>query len=562
MIAQEEKIYERLMQEGNTLMEINKYKEAIRKYFSASACQVSESAKQKSENKIGLATKLWTDKLEAERSRADRNRKNAEDREKEAEELKRKAEAAAVIIRSYYVAGLSNKALAEDLKKDAFDAAFLARDTIEKHNLFNVDNLVDIPADVLLSFNNAVFESKKMRENTNHGNIMDMVFSENSNVFATIGRDSSVRVWDTNLTALKVLKNTENYYLSAALSANGKWLLTTGKNSIARLWNIRGSEIFPLPHQAAVNQGVFFENDQKIITISRDSTAKIWNLKGALVNNNSTWKSAAPLLKISLSKDQKKALLHTYNTIYLWDLTNLEENPVALRNPEDQLIYDASFSPNGEYVLTTSKSNTRVWHTKSQKEIVKSIFKDPVFSGTIYSYTEEDNNTVVGTKAGFIHSLKKEDSFIREYVQPILETIRTNNGTGTTVAARSLDAILLKLPSSSTDTTIIIGNDKKINSMSYTNNMEVVNQEALLVTSNDNTARLWSVEGNLLMNMPMESEVMKASFFQDKIIAYTSNGYLYSIPYPELVYQENRKTTIIDFISPKLKKELKGIDEN
>ncbi len=551
--AQQDSLYQRLINEGHVLHAKGAYKAALNKFFSAGACDVSEALKQVSEVLVSMTSKEWTQDSE-------NRKKKAIEQENIATEAKIAAEKAAVIIRSYFLAGISNRATNG---KDAYHAAFLARDTIERYNQQHPKTPIVLPTDVSLSFNNAVFQHKKKDTLAHNSSIMHLAFANSSSRFVTVGRDGFVKVWDTQLNLIFSTKKSKHFFLSADLSPDGHFLLTTSKNNIAHLWNIDTNENIPLlGHQGAVVKGLFLKNGQKVITIDRAGLVKVWNEKGELENEAMSWKSPKPLINITLNPNGKNVLLHTIDAIYLYALDSLENVPTNIKqHKENDLIINACYSSNGKEILTTSKYQANVWDINKKKNINKYTSFD---SSTIYAaimYASEMNNLVLGTKTGFLSSPKDGNEVVRNYQHPILQVIRSQKGKGNIIIARSNKAINIH-NHSKRDTLVTINEHIKVKSLIYTTDFKIVNQEALLVTiekAKVGSTEIWSLDGKKLMDMRMDSPVIGATLVGDCIIAHTSSGRLYSVPFPEMVYQQSIMPIIKQSLSPQLKKELEDI---
>ncbi|MEZ4826345.1 MAG: WD40 repeat domain-containing protein [Bacteroidia bacterium] len=73
----------------------------------------------------------------------------------------------------------------------------------------------------------------------------------------------------------------ESELLSAAFSADGKWLFTGGADSTARLWNIEsGEEWVKITHRGLVFSVAFSPDGNQLLTGCEDSTAYLWDKTG------------------------------------------------------------------------------------------------------------------------------------------------------------------------------------------------------------------------------------------------------------------------------------------
>ncbi len=73
----------------------------------------------------------------------------------------------------------------------------------------------------------------------------------------------------------------EWHFINAQFSADGHWVITSGKDGIARVWNSRTGELFrSIPaHAAEIRHACFSRDGEWILTASEDKTAKVWSAK-------------------------------------------------------------------------------------------------------------------------------------------------------------------------------------------------------------------------------------------------------------------------------------------
>ncbi len=75
-----------------------------------------------------------------------------------------------------------------------------------------------------------------------------MRYARDGRLFASCGRDGSVRLWDSvNMRAVRVIAAAHggSEVGSVEFSADGASLLTAGRDSTARLWDVASGNIIP-----------------------------------------------------------------------------------------------------------------------------------------------------------------------------------------------------------------------------------------------------------------------------------------------------------------------------
>ena len=150
-----------------------------------------------------------------------------------------------------------------------------------------------------------------------------------------------------------------DYILEAMVSNKGNYLLTVSTDKTANVWDIEGKLLHTLSgHQQPVNTGCFSDDETKVLTGSRDGESKIWDLtSGQLIHSSKSHNG--PILSSASNKDL--FLARSAKKVVVYDLTG---NVQASMHHEDAIIYSATFSTDGDYLLTASADKTaKIWKT-------------------------------------------------------------------------------------------------------------------------------------------------------------------------------------------------------
>lgn len=92
--------------------------------------------------------------------------------------------------------------------------------------------------------------------------------------------DNQARIWNTDGTRFRSLNHAHTVY-SAEYSPDGKRIITTSLDKIARVWSSEGELLYTLAgHEDYVNMGTFSSDNKYILTSSNDKTVKLWNNEG------------------------------------------------------------------------------------------------------------------------------------------------------------------------------------------------------------------------------------------------------------------------------------------
>jgi WD40 repeat protein len=390
------------------------------------------------------------------------------------------------------------------------------------------------------------------------GGVTSVSFLPDGKDIFTGSMDSTARLWDLHGKVLQVFKGHENIITSVAVSTDGRRLLTGSWDKTARLWDLRGKilQVFK-GHEAGI-EGVAFSPDCKsILTGSDDKTARLWDLEGIVLqeirdhdeainsvvfshdgksiltgSNDKTarlWDLHGNLLKIfkgheegiwsvAFSPDDKSILTgSTDKTARLWDLNG---NTLQVFIGHADVIWAASFSPDGKSILTGSKDNTaRLWDLHGN---VLQVFEGHEGSVTSVSFSPDGKSILTGSwdKTVRLWNLKGtqmrvfhgHDGYINSVgFSPDGKTIVTG-GWDKTVRLWDLQGNVLQ---------VFKGNDGYVSSVAFSpdgkNILTVCSAISLSMPgSEDNTACLWDLHGNILQVFKgHESGIRSVAFSPD-----------------------------------------------
>ncbi|AQR66264.1 hypothetical protein BXU06_15330 [Aquaspirillum sp. LM1] len=207
--------------------------------------------------------------------------------------------------------------------------------------------------------------------------ISDCQFSLDGKTILTVSYDSTAKLWDTSTGALlnSIEIYSPQYNLSCASSPDGKKFITghsvesAESNKLidppvtccATLWDSEKREsIFIFQHRGSDVFGAFSNDGARIITTSIDNTAKIWSAK-----TGEQLKSLAGLyesISCCIFSPTGKNIL-TADELYsfiLWDIASGELIKKYVDHKMQATARHCAFSPDGKSILINSTGNAGV----------------------------------------------------------------------------------------------------------------------------------------------------------------------------------------------------------
>ncbi|MBW4558235.1 MAG: AAA-like domain-containing protein [Trichormus sp. ATA11-4-KO1] len=190
-------------------------------------------------------------------------------------------------------------------------------------------------------------------------------FSLDGKTLGTTGRYTMAKLWNRQGKELLTLSGHSDTLRSLQFSPSGQMVVTASRDKTVKLWNLLGKEIVTLRgHQADVRSASFSPDGQTIASASWDTTAKLWNLDGKEIMTLRGHQ--AGVRSVSFSPDgQIIATAGEDGTVKLWSFQGKEL--VTLKG-HIAGIQTVSFSPDSQVIITASKDKTvKLWNREGKE---------------------------------------------------------------------------------------------------------------------------------------------------------------------------------------------------
>jgi WD40 repeat protein len=399
------------------------------------------------------------------------------------------------------------------------------------------------------------------------GALRSVAFSPNGTRIVT-GDDLCVRVWSV-ATGKEVLNRASRIsdisaLHSVAFSPDGEWVLSSGEDQMARLWEISGERIFMFRgHIGPVFSAAFSPDGQRVVTGSRDQTARIWEvprheeplvLEGhkkivrsvgfspdsqRVVTCSDDWtarvweaatgkelllleRHAGAVRCVAISADgQRIATGSEDRTAKVWDAITGQE-VVSLRGHLGQ-VYSVAFSPDSRRIVTGGEDRTaKVWDPATGKE----LFTLGKHGGTIRSvaFSPDGHRIVSGGEDGAVMIWDAKD-------RRKLLTIRANAGVYSLAFASDSQRIACGSRSwtvgvwdvaSGKALVSLLGHNHVVHSVAFS-----PDGHRIITGSDDQTVKVWeAATGRELLTLKLDDRIVSVAFSPDgrRIVAGTWGG--------------------------------------
>ncbi len=273
-------------------------------------------------------------------------------------------------------------------------------------------------------------------------NQISPLWSPDGKYIVTYGRDKIVRIWDLSIKkpVTTVTINSKDAITGASWSYDGKYIVTPTRKSVL-IWNNSGQQLARFQgHSDIVNSANFSPDGKKIVTASADKTARVWDTSGKQLlllsghekgldyagfspdakyiltttydGKSRIWSSDGKLLStfqgrgITWSPNSKYIIaMYDYDGKNYSSLWNISGKKIVQFSGSENSYFGASFSLDGERIVTTDGKIASIWNTSGQKLSQFQANQDissPSFSpdGKLIITTSPDNRVIIWDTSG------------------------------------------------------------------------------------------------------------------------------------------------------------------
>jgi WD40 repeat protein/tRNA A-37 threonylcarbamoyl transferase component Bud32 len=201
-------------------------------------------------------------------------------------------------------------------------------------------------------------------------NMKDVAISNDGTRIASVSSDKRVRLWDVQ--AGRVMHTFprfgEGIAMSVAFSPDGRYLAAGSWNGAA-LWDLTTWEARELRGQSeAAARSVAFSPDGSILATSSTNTIKLWRVETgepwATVKGHSNLVFEVAFLE----RGRTLASASLDETVKLWDLTRVGEEPEILTRNAGRSFGGLAFSTDGRSLASVSGDTVRSWDVDTGRE--------------------------------------------------------------------------------------------------------------------------------------------------------------------------------------------------
>lgn len=299
----------------------------------------------------------------------------------------------------------------------------------------------------------------------------------------------------------------------------------------AYLWNKTNGVMVPLQgHTDKITHAAFSPNGHRLVTCSRDNTARIWDATGAFIKAITGHKGN--LYQTVFSPDGEYLLTRSSDgTAGLW---TRDGQAIATLGGEEAYFYDACFAPQGSVILTASAKGAQLWDFQGNSILAFGQETGPLKSASFLS----NGDKILGYSADKSVRIWGKDGVLWKELTPAGESsgVATAHhgqeiltwGQANQLKIWNQEGVLLQTVSGQSGTLM----DARFSP----------DDHQLHTTSREGTSRLWSENGQSLIEWQLETDNPVPGVFSTApagiITTAQNNRNIWFCPMPQLVYQQ------------------------
>jgi WD40 repeat protein/serine/threonine protein kinase len=181
---------------------------------------------------------------------------------------------------------------------------------------------------------------------------------------ATAAVDNTLRIWDVNSSTQKRVLDQTGRASTFAISADGKWIVTGGNDSVAQVWDSQKGDqpLFVLRgHKSEVTAVAISADNQWILTGDARGRAKMWDVKTRTVKYVMENHSRRITGALFLADGSRVLTSSSDNTVAQWDTATGKEIG-SLRLKHTDSVATMALRPVGRQLVTGCvDGSVRVW---------------------------------------------------------------------------------------------------------------------------------------------------------------------------------------------------------
>lgn len=198
--------------------------------------------------------------------------------------------------------------------------------------------------------------------------VLGFCISTDGNKVVSGSRDTTIKIWDLEETAVQTLRGHADSVLAVAISPDGKRIVSGSRDTTVRLWDLdRGEATILSGHSDSVLAVALAADGSRLVSGDSDGTFKIWDLGSRRVKTLKGCEGWVLGMFLSPEGTNPSAITsnQTDGSFEVWDL---ESRKVSSFSGHSSIVFDVHMTPNGRRMVSASHDRTvRLWDLETKQ---------------------------------------------------------------------------------------------------------------------------------------------------------------------------------------------------
>ncbi|MCK5170421.1 MAG: WD40 repeat domain-containing protein, partial [Bacteroidales bacterium] len=234
---------------------------------------------------------------------------------------------------------------------------------------------------LLLNLTNSVELEKELTGHTKM--VIGIAIAPNNKFFISSSNDKTIRKWDLKTFKSELLVESESKINKIEISPDSKLVVAGMQNGNINIWNVNNPEdlqVIESESKNAISAVAYNRNGKWLVTGDSRGNVRIRNSENFEVIDNLEGHRSR-IYDIDFNPENNLMATSSLDgTVRVWDCTNLNNQPIVLKDHESWVL-SISFSPDGKRLVTSSNKKDRIliWPTTSDflaHEVLKGLERD------------------------------------------------------------------------------------------------------------------------------------------------------------------------------------------
>jgi len=257
---------------------------------------------------------------------------------------------------------------------------------------------------LLFNLENTVEQNQELIGHTSF--VTGLAVAPDNSYFISSSNDKTIRKWDLKTLESEIIVTSESKINSIEISPDSKNILTgtqDGKISIYNLESINSPVVIEANSKNAITSICYNKKGTWIVSGDSKGNVQVWDTNNYTeIKNLEGHKSRI----YDIAFNSNGCLLATSSldgTVRVWDCTNLNNQPIELRDHESWVL-SISFTPDGNRLVTSSNKKDRIliWDTRPN------AIADKIVTKLERNMSEEEWKTYVAEDIEYIKTLAEQ----------------------------------------------------------------------------------------------------------------------------------------------------------